>query len=377
MYQMMFQQQQASMMQARFGGTQFMPAAGMGLIPNALAKPDVKPETVSLGYASSQSLGGGLEKMPCRARGVPADHTFQTAYFIVKKGTPHGTLLKCSHPYCSEAGWKFRFCMFCKLPVAKRNFTKRHSHLPDQGGKKAPEPTSEEGQRILEELEQPVRLSKRERGFVGLLDTRPLKGSPAYDEKMKTWLESCVEKSKPEPPPEPKLAIPTADKPRISTRGSSAQQQQQQVMQGGSSVTVPVACIPAPMAMNPVPVGIDGLPAAGAAVGGVGGAGGVKVDVAPQQMKFNAAVGPNGPMNGGVPGVTAKVENGSAAGNPFHAGPVPSPAPVILCQPTSPNGVVNGAVSNGGVVNVGVAQVSSSVPPHVPSPPNKKQKTAA
>ena len=52
--------------------------------------------------------------------------------------------------------------MFCKLPVAKRNFTKRHSHLPDQGGKKAPEPTSEEGQRILEELEQPVRLSKRE-----------------------------------------------------------------------------------------------------------------------------------------------------------------------------------------------------------------------
>jgi hypothetical protein len=60
-------------------------------------------------------LENGMLKMPCRARGVPSDHTFATAYFLVKKDTPHGTLLKCCHPFCSEAGWKFRYCMFCKV----------------------------------------------------------------------------------------------------------------------------------------------------------------------------------------------------------------------------------------------------------------------
>lgn len=91
MYQLMMQQQQASMMQATFDNNQYIPGAMTGAMTGQLAvypKTDVKPETVSLGYNQSQSLGGGLEKMPCRARGVPADHTFQTAYFIVKKGTP-------------------------------------------------------------------------------------------------------------------------------------------------------------------------------------------------------------------------------------------------------------------------------------------------
>ena len=51
----------------------------------------------------------------------------------------HGTELLCSYFTCRNAGIKFRYCVYCKLPVAKRNFAKRHKHA----GKKHPDdPTS-------------------------------------------------------------------------------------------------------------------------------------------------------------------------------------------------------------------------------------------
>ena len=119
----------------------------------------------------SVQLPDGVYKVPCRARGVPADHTFQTAYFLIKEGTPHGTLLKCSHPFCSESGYKFRYCMFCNVPVAKRNFTKRHSHLPfDNFGRKGL-PHSEKGRMMLSE--EPIRLTAKQRQFLECLKTRP------------------------------------------------------------------------------------------------------------------------------------------------------------------------------------------------------------
>ncbi|GMH85546.1 hypothetical protein TL16_g10264 [Triparma laevis f. inornata] len=353
MYQLMMQQQQASMMQATFDNNQYIPGAMTGVMTGQLAvypKTDVKPESVSLGYNQSQSLGGGLEKMPCRARGVPADHTFQTAYFIVKKGTPHGTLLKCSHPYCSEAGWKFRFCMFCKLPVAKRNFTKRHSHLPNQGDKKPPEPTSEEGQRILEELEQPIRLSQRERGFLDLLESRPVKGAVDYDSKIKDWCVMCVENSKPEPPPKPKIIAPVVNKPRINTRGSS---QQQAMIQDGVVLPVP-AMAQAPMGSIPQPMAVQSAVAPG-----------VQVSV---RVNGNS-------MNGATTAAIPK-PNGSEGEHQFHTEPVPAPAAAgvvvgegvvvdvgggmplvsndingvpILCEPVGGgNGVSVGAVEVGG-----------------------------
>jgi hypothetical protein len=34
----------------------------------------------------------------------------------------------CSYFPCRNAGIKFRYCVYCKLPVAKRNFAKRHRH---------------------------------------------------------------------------------------------------------------------------------------------------------------------------------------------------------------------------------------------------------
>jgi hypothetical protein len=40
----------------------------------------------------------------------------------------HGEELICSYFACRNAGIKFRYCSHCKVPVAKRNFRKRHKH---------------------------------------------------------------------------------------------------------------------------------------------------------------------------------------------------------------------------------------------------------
>src|SRR5210317_1495664 len=66
--------------------------------------------------------------VPCRARGMPVDHNFKTAYFVIPDGIEHGDELMCSYPACRQAGVKFRYCLHCKVPVAKRNFRNRHRH---------------------------------------------------------------------------------------------------------------------------------------------------------------------------------------------------------------------------------------------------------
>ncbi|KAL3791908.1 hypothetical protein HJC23_010768 [Cyclotella cryptica] len=77
-----------------------------------------------------QKLAGarGAVIVPCRARGMPVDHNFKTAYFIIPDGIEHGDELVCSYPACRQAGVKFRYCVDCKVPVAKRNFRNRHRH---------------------------------------------------------------------------------------------------------------------------------------------------------------------------------------------------------------------------------------------------------
>jgi len=161
----------------------------------------------------TEELEDGITKMPCRARGVPSHHTFATAYFLIKKDTPHGELLNCSHPFCSEKGFKFRYCMFCKLPVAKRNFTKRHSHLPTDSHGRQLEPGSVMGREILSE--EPIRLTAQERDFLNLLRRRPPLEAPEND--VKGWLDECLEVSKP---------IPKHPYNTIMTRGASASVQQ-------------------------------------------------------------------------------------------------------------------------------------------------------
>jgi hypothetical protein len=70
----------------------------------------------------------GAVIVPCRARGMPVDHNFKTAYFVIPDGIEHGDELVCSYPTCRQAGVKFRYCLHCKVPVAKRNFRNRHRH---------------------------------------------------------------------------------------------------------------------------------------------------------------------------------------------------------------------------------------------------------
>jgi hypothetical protein len=62
---------------------------------------------------------------------MPMDHNPLTAYFVINKGIQHGEDVVCSHPACRNAGVKFRYCSFCKAPVAKRNFRRRHNHGGD------------------------------------------------------------------------------------------------------------------------------------------------------------------------------------------------------------------------------------------------------
>jgi len=74
-----------------------------------------------------KKVPGGMV-VPCRARGMAMDHNFKTAYFRISKNMEHGEELICSYFSCRNAGIKFRYCIKCKVPVAKRNFHQRHSH---------------------------------------------------------------------------------------------------------------------------------------------------------------------------------------------------------------------------------------------------------
>jgi hypothetical protein len=71
-------------------------------------------------------------RFPCRARGVTDTHNARSAFIAIPSTVAHGTDLICSHPICAASGRRFKYCATCKIPVAKRNFSKRHAHgLPE------------------------------------------------------------------------------------------------------------------------------------------------------------------------------------------------------------------------------------------------------
>jgi len=96
----------------------------------AVASPVVNPPTTTKSKEETvQALAGSkVTVLPCRARGMPMDHNAKTAYFVVPEDVKHGAELVCSYDHCRNAGIKFRYCVFCSLPVAKRNFFKKHKH---------------------------------------------------------------------------------------------------------------------------------------------------------------------------------------------------------------------------------------------------------
>jgi len=88
--------------------------------------------------APLQTLGASGSKpkphcaiAPCPARGMPLDHNFKTAHFLIPDDIKHGDELVCSYFDCQRAGIKFRYCSVCEIPVPKRNFRKIHSHGED------------------------------------------------------------------------------------------------------------------------------------------------------------------------------------------------------------------------------------------------------
>lgn len=107
------------------------------------------PGKPSLGAAAHQKLGAGnlgAAILPCRARGMPVDHNFKTAYFVIPQGIEHGDELVCSYPACRQAGVKFRYCLHCEVPVAKRNFRNRHRHCAPEDLESEESEESEEEQ---------------------------------------------------------------------------------------------------------------------------------------------------------------------------------------------------------------------------------------
>ena len=78
--------------------------------------------------AVDQAHPDGVIRFPCRARGIRDNHDASTAFIEISPNAVHGTVLRCSHPVCAASGRLFRYCIQCQLPVAKRNFQKRHSH---------------------------------------------------------------------------------------------------------------------------------------------------------------------------------------------------------------------------------------------------------
>lgn len=108
--------------------------------------------------------GSKISVLPCRARGMPMDHNAKTAYFVIPEDMKHGAELVCSYGACRNAGTKFRYCVQCSLPVAKRNFFKRHKHagkipadrLTDVATKEDDELSSSEGSQSGKKASKPI-----------------------------------------------------------------------------------------------------------------------------------------------------------------------------------------------------------------------------
>jgi hypothetical protein len=99
-------------------------ACGPAPIPNMIngTQLSLMPTIRTEGTAPSTVM------LPCRARGMPQDHQFAQAHFVVPQNIQHGDELVCSYSACRDAGVKFCFCTHCRIPVAKRNFRIRHNH---------------------------------------------------------------------------------------------------------------------------------------------------------------------------------------------------------------------------------------------------------
>ena len=78
--------------------------------------------------SSSSHVERRISRVPCKARGISENHTAWNAYIDIPVTAVHGDELVCSNELCASSGRRFRYCAMCALPVAHRNFVKRHGH---------------------------------------------------------------------------------------------------------------------------------------------------------------------------------------------------------------------------------------------------------
>jgi len=84
--------------------------------------------TLIMGQQDTGNSETTARRISCRARHMPITHNEVSAYFEITSDTAHGAELCCSHPECRKNGTKFRYCAYCKVAAAKRNFITRHGH---------------------------------------------------------------------------------------------------------------------------------------------------------------------------------------------------------------------------------------------------------
>lgn len=83
------------------------------------SEPGIAAEEKPAAVTSSEKTPEELRKtpgtviVPCRARGMPMDHNFKTAYFVISEDAKHGEDLVCSYFACRNGGVKFKYCGHC------------------------------------------------------------------------------------------------------------------------------------------------------------------------------------------------------------------------------------------------------------------------
>jgi len=113
---------------------------------------------------------------------------WQTAYFVIPENVKHGEELICSYFACRNAGIKFRYCSQCKVPVAKRNFRKRHKHGGDPvaGGKGDESGGEEDNVAVKKGIPSQITASREEAAEADGISSQSADSTNKLDSKVKT-----------------------------------------------------------------------------------------------------------------------------------------------------------------------------------------------
>jgi len=163
---------------------------------------------------TGNSSGRRISRVPCKARGISENHTAWNSYIDIPISAQHGDELSCSNILCASSGRKFRYCAMCALPVASRNFSKRHSHgmvgpprclmnrtnednedeydeVPAKKARMGENPRTVEAPDQRASSLARVEFTCQEQKFLDLMKSRPPDDSP----HLSSWIQAVLETS--------------------------------------------------------------------------------------------------------------------------------------------------------------------------------------